>query len=342
MSEMSGSYEPDNGLADHQTGQLTAGSLIRQARESAGLHIAALAVALKVPVKKLEALEADRFDLLPDAVFVRALASSVCRNLKIDPAQVLSLLPQTNASRVAPAGPSINVPFRGAQERSGPSLWTQMSRPAVLAGLALLLAALVLIFLPVATRKGEQASVDPVTGVQGDSGSPAAGGEQIAFGPADGTIFTSTPTAANLTTGTAIVSANAAALPGAVASSPARSTSTIAFSASAPATPASAVPTTAATGAAGAPAAASSAPVIAGSDVVVFKATGESWIEVTDAKRVVVLRRLLLSGESVGVSGALPLSAVVGRADVTQVQVRGKPFDLAGVVRDNVARFEVR
>ena len=55
----------------------TAGSLLRQAREAAGIHIAALAVSLKVPVKKLEALEQDRFDLLPDAVFVRALASSM-------------------------------------------------------------------------------------------------------------------------------------------------------------------------------------------------------------------------------------------------------------------------
>ena len=40
----------------------SAGALIRQAREEAGLHIASLAMALKVPVKRLEALEADRFD----------------------------------------------------------------------------------------------------------------------------------------------------------------------------------------------------------------------------------------------------------------------------------------
>ena len=38
---------------------LTAGALLRQAREASGLHIAALAVTMKVPVKKLEALESD-------------------------------------------------------------------------------------------------------------------------------------------------------------------------------------------------------------------------------------------------------------------------------------------
>jgi cytoskeleton protein RodZ len=67
-------------------GGRTAGTLLREARMEAGLHIAALAVALKVPVAKLEALEADNFAVLPDTVFVRALASSVCRTLKIDSA----------------------------------------------------------------------------------------------------------------------------------------------------------------------------------------------------------------------------------------------------------------
>jgi len=37
---------------------LTAGMMLRKAREASGLHVAALAVSMKVPVKKLEALEA--------------------------------------------------------------------------------------------------------------------------------------------------------------------------------------------------------------------------------------------------------------------------------------------
>ena len=72
----------------------TAGAILRRAREATGLHIAALAVSLKVPVRKLEALEADRLEQLGDAVFVRALASSVCRSLKMDPAPVLELIRQ--------------------------------------------------------------------------------------------------------------------------------------------------------------------------------------------------------------------------------------------------------
>ena len=48
--------------------------MLRAARERQGLHIAALAATIKIPQRKLEALEADRFDELPDATFTRALA----------------------------------------------------------------------------------------------------------------------------------------------------------------------------------------------------------------------------------------------------------------------------
>ena len=68
--------------------QTTAGEILKNARQAAGIHIEALAVALKVPVSKLEALESNNFDLLSDTVFLRALASSVCRVLKLDPASV--------------------------------------------------------------------------------------------------------------------------------------------------------------------------------------------------------------------------------------------------------------
>ena len=120
-----------------QTGQVqsgpSAGTLLREAREAAGLHIAALAVSLKVPVRKLEALEADRLDLLPDAVFVRALASSVCRTLKMDPGPVLDRLPQTSAPRLIRDSGGINTPFRAPSDGRNPSWLDQLSKPVFLA-----------------------------------------------------------------------------------------------------------------------------------------------------------------------------------------------------------------
>ena len=83
---------------------VTAGMLLRHAREAAGLHVDTLAANLKVPVRKLEALEEDRYDLLPDATFARALASSVCRTLKVDAQPVLERLPQGAQPSLTPAG----------------------------------------------------------------------------------------------------------------------------------------------------------------------------------------------------------------------------------------------
>jgi cytoskeleton protein RodZ len=76
--------------------------------------------------------------------------------------------------------------------------------------------------------------------------------------------------------------------------------------------------------------------------LVVLTAKSASWVEVIDASGTVQLRKTLAAGEAVGASGGLPLVVTVGRADATDVQVRGKSFDLAPITKNNVARFEVR
>ncbi len=264
--------------------QISAGGLLKQAREAAGLHIAALAVALKVPVKKLEALESDRFDLLPDAVFVRALAASVCRTLKIDAAPVLQRLPQTSSPKLTYQGTGINAPFRAPGDGPSPSIWTQISRPAVLAGLILLMGALVLIFLPALKTGVNEAKFYLLLGTP--DGEPV----KVAAVPP---VLPALPDMASL--------AQPIAAPGNPENAALTSTG-----------------------------------------IVVFSAKSESWVEVTDSKGQVVLRRILNAGEVVGATGALPLAAIVGRADATAVQVRGKVFDLSAVAKDNVARFEVK
>src|SRR6059058_1103574 len=136
---------------------VSAGSLLREAREAAGLHVATLAATLKVPVRKLEALEEDQYEQLGDAVFIRALASSICRTLKIDPQPVLQKLPQTASPRLVQEGEGINAPFRAPGDGPSPGLLDQVSRPVVLTVLALLLGAVVLIFLPIKQHSGDGA-----------------------------------------------------------------------------------------------------------------------------------------------------------------------------------------
>ena len=279
--------------------QLSAGTLLRQAREAAGLHIAVLAVSLKVPVRKLEALEADELDELPDAVFARALAATVCRMLKIDPAPVLDRLPQTRAPRLTADDESINMPFHAPGDNVRSGLWNQLSRPMVMAVLALLLGALVLILLPSFTRTASVARVVPA------ATAPVAAVAVPTDKAADPQM--TTPAARVLT-----------AMP---------ETST---------TPTTTAPPQ--------PAAATVLTPVGGTPdaVVVFNARAQSWVQVTDAKGKVALSKTLAPAEVSEVSGALPLSVVIGRADAVQVQVKGKPFDLASSTKNNVARFEVK
>lgn len=122
--------------------------LLRQAREAAGLHIAALAAALKVPVKKLEALEAGRYEELPDMTFARALASSACRQLKVDPAPVLEQIPTGRTPMLGDSSHTINAPFRSHHGSMSlqPAEW--LRRPAVLLAGALVFAAVALMYMP--------------------------------------------------------------------------------------------------------------------------------------------------------------------------------------------------
>lgn len=80
----------------------TAGQWLRQARQAKGVHLAVLSVALKVPVRQLEALEADQYTSFKGGpTFLRGIASSVCRHLGIDAAPVLALLPSPVSSMAA-------------------------------------------------------------------------------------------------------------------------------------------------------------------------------------------------------------------------------------------------
>lgn len=297
--------------------QPSAGALLRQAREAAGVDLAGLAQALKVPIKKLEALENDRFDQLPDFVFVRALASSVCRTLKIDASPVLQLLPQTGAPRLALDDDGLKTPFQMPSDVATVPFWDRLSRPMVLAALAILLGAMVLIFLPSAQRSElgavmERSSPAPVPPVAEPAAVPQAL-EPAAAAPAVA-VMPAVPAAAPVVAQTAVPTASpSAARPVAVAED--------------------------------SPVAAEEEPKPrrkpASTGIVVFRTEGPSWVEVTDGRGNVQLSRLVEPGDVVGASGPLPLSVSVGRADVTRVEVRGQPFPLEPVTRQGVARFEV-
>ncbi len=286
----------------------TAGMLLREGREAAGWHAATLAAALKVPLRKLEALETDRFDLLPDAVFVRALAASVCRTLKLDPAPILQLLPAGGPPRLAASEAGINAPFRSPRDGARPTWVDQLSRPVVLVVAALLLGALAVFLLPSHRDQGDAQAESPTPAtVPAPEAVPEASPEAVA---ASAVPASAAPQIAAQPMPAAVPSIVGARVVAPVARAAASEPVAPAFSQA--------------------------------EGIVVFKAKAQSWIQVTDGKGNVALRKLLAAGESASATGALPLTVTVGSVSATQVEVRGQPFDLAALARDNVARFEVK
>ena len=297
-------------ITPRDSANLTAGDMLREAREAHGLHIDMVAAALKVPTKKLQALEDDDIDSLPDPVFARALAASVCRALRVDPAPVLAKLPGALRPGLADADRTISSSFRSGAPRSGRGGGSP-SRAVLVVVALLLIAAAVLFWLPQGAFGRLSASLSGTPAADSASGNAV---EPMAVAP----------------TGTVLESVTAPTL-GAVAPTAAGAAS---MALPAEATASAAAATASAT---------ANATAAATEEVLVFTARTESWITVNEVGGRQLLRRTLKAGETVGLSGKVPMSVVIGRASGIDVKVRGKAFELAPVTGSGgVARFEVK
>jgi cytoskeleton protein RodZ len=264
-----------------------AGGLLRGYRERARYDLEALAAVVKVPVRKLEALEAGMLDVLPEPVYVRAMVVGICRVLKADPQPVLDLLPSSAVQSLRQDGGIAPVPFRPSGSGTPQGLGEITVKPPLRWALVLVLGAGLLYGWPDLESWWTQNRLDEEA--------LAAVKPWTASGPVP-----------------EIADSAQAPLDSPVALPPQPDTATETSSLAPPGDPLS------------------------------LKAHGRTWVEVLDAKGVVVLRRNLENGERVSAGGHLPLSVVVGRADVTEVWVRGKVLETKAISQENVARFEVK
>ena len=148
-----------------QSGPLTAGGMLREARQANGMHIAVLAAALKVSPQKLEQLEEDHYDQFPDLTFVRALAQSICRTLKVDPVPVLALLPRGGAQELDRVAQGLNEPFREAVGGGVLSPIDILKSPAVWLPVLIILAAMGVYFFPQNKVASDNTGTLPSNGV---------------------------------------------------------------------------------------------------------------------------------------------------------------------------------
>lgn len=302
----------------------TAGAWLRNARQQRGLHIAALAVMLKVPQAKLEALEADRYDQLPDATFARALATAMCRALKVDPAPVLAMLPSTR-DREFDVRPGLNQPFRerGAGGPMDGGALALLNRPVVWGLGLILVAAAAVYWIPAGwvSDHGAATPAFPASSVVSAASAPV----DFVPAPAASEPAVTTPASAPAQT----VTSAPLPVPTPVASAPLQ----VRDVAPPPAVVATPAP---------APASAPKVTLAAtpGSALRVT-ATADTWIEVSDAQGQLLLSRVLRQGEEQEYSGAAPYKVRVGNVRGTKIEWRGAVLDLAARSKDNVARLEL-
>ena len=299
-------------MSEHDTAvdpqRKSAGAMLREARQARGVHIAALSVAIKVSQKKLELLEQDCLSELPDATFARALAQTMCRSLKIDPAPVLAALPQPSGCRLESVDEGIKLPFRDRPGRHEPASLSSLLSPAVWVP-ALIVAGAVFVYLMpegwVERLQGASLGQNaPPAVVQ-----PAASSVEPTLQPASAAVASAEVSAPDL-----------ASIEPSVADSVVETVHSVPSETTLPEPAASA----------------------AGTGPLQIKVTEPSWVEVVDARSQILLSRVLQPGETVALNGAMPLRVKVGNVAGTQLSFRGVAVDLAASTRDNVARLELK
>ncbi len=324
-------------------GSSGADSLLKRAREAQGLTLEGLAATLKVTPAKLAALEAGRYQDLPDAAFARALAMTVCRVLKIDPAPVMAGLPAAQPINLV-SNEQRAVPFDGSRTKlrlnmdlsPSRSKWSSVLAPQWLAPVAVLVAALVVYLWPSHVEWPAWMPAFSTATVQDDA-------NEMAVTPGE-------PAPPSVPSVPETVEAVAAPVASVMAESPqAASAASKASSASTPVPElspavqgAAAVNGAASVVAPGLPATSQPAALAPSSGALVLVASESSWVEVYDSAGKRLLSRLVTAGETVGIDGKAPLAVRIGNAGGVQVNYLGHPVELAAFTRNNVAKLELK
>ena len=294
-----------------------AGAMLRAARQKQGLHIAALATAIKVTPAKLESLEAGRYHELLDITFARALAQTVCRVLKIDPVPVLAQMPGAPPDALGRVDGGLKTPFRERPGRGTPADWVPWRHPVLWLVAVLLLAAAACVLVPSGAVRdvgllglgGTDPAAAPVMPPAGAASDALSDGAAAAA--ADGTSAAGVAPARVLAAPTATASVPLASQPGAGAM---------------PLQP-------------GITTAPAPTPAPASGDAVALRAIRATWVQAVDGTGQTLMARVVPAGETVQLTATPPLRLRIGNAAGAELTFRGPPVDLRSAARDNIANI---
>jgi cytoskeleton protein RodZ len=279
------------------------GEELAAAREARGLALADVAQQLKFAPRQLEALEQERYELLPGSTFARGMVRSYARLLKLDPEPLV----QRIAGR-------IDVPdsSRLADRYHQPVPFSDHARRSTFVYLAVSLGVLVLVGgVAYEWHQERTAAAKKSTAVAKAKAAPRAERKEptaVAAAPAKPAPA---PAPEKPTVKTIDKPVLAAAAP---ASAPAP---TLAAAASAPAAPRP------------------------GPHRLVVRTSGEAWIEIKDSADRMLVSSLNPPGSERVVRGRPPYSLVIGNASQVTITYDDKPVDLMRHAKQDVARFTI-
>ena len=328
------------------------------AREARGLSPEDVLRQLKLAPRQLRAIETADWQALPGTAFTRAVLRSYGRVLGADVEPLLaSLSPSMQSTDLRPAS-SLDTPLP-AHGMLGFGSGGGGSRLAWVALVLLAVVALALFFGGGADLSNVRSWLSELRGSTAPQ-APADGGEAAGSRKTPGLTTESVPLG-----GVALPPASGPAAPapagGAASGSGAPQTAASAASAAAPASTPAAGPSAPAPSAAPATATATATASAAAESSTGAQAPGaapaaaeaprghtlrlrferESWIEVKAADGTVLVSGTQQAQSSREISGAGPLSLIIGNAEFVRAEVDGKSFDLAPHTRATIARVRI-
>ena len=295
----------DAAAADTQAALATAGAILAQARESAGLSVENVAMQLKLAPRQVAAIERDDFASLPGRTFVRGFVRNYARLLKLDVDATLAALPGDGAA-------ALDRPSLAATSRAIGELPTERAaRPGVARwAIPLVLVAIVAVAAlyefsrppvpaPVAALPAVAPAAEPPPAAPADT--PAGGATSASQAGTTTTTLPNPVTSEGSAANAAPATAPVAAVPPAAVAPPAQ----------------------------GAP------------NQLSVRFHGTSWIEVRDRSGSVVLSMTGNDGATREIAVAPPGEITVGNVAAVEASWRGRRVDLAAQSKQNVARIRL-
>jgi cytoskeleton protein RodZ len=271
------------------------GVFLRKRRESLGLSYSDVASVVKLPAKRIEALEAERWAELPDGPFLRGFLRNIARALDLDAGLLMA---RVDDSLMRARNPESILVMPGSTRallprRSGPLEDRHGGRMLVYGAFLFAVVAALIAWSgtesfdrTLATGRGllrpSTPAIDSAALAKADT-APATTDALTAANPAE-----ALPSAAPAPTN---------------ADSPSAALTSASTSSAVPAVPSSPL-------------------------ALLFHFNEECWVEVRDAEGKVLMKSLNAAGSERAIEGEMPYSLVVGNAKGVDLHFRGQPVDL--------------